>query len=858
MNLPGKIKQFIGIAPLLTLSLGICSCQKQVSDNPFMLSTGVSYELAEFRTKNIKDVHYQLFFHIPEAKESPLQAQAEITCNTENTEAFILDLKIPEEQIDSVYLNGKRVNYEYKNEHLRVTEHFNNTQNKICVYYKCSDQSLNRRDEFLYTLLVPDRARTLFPCFDQPNLKALYKLSLEIPANWKAVANGKIASSVTNPKSNSTIIHFKETEPISTYLFSFVAGKLNQETFHREEKAINIYHRENDPHKTAQCNDIATEVFDALEWMEEYTHIPYPFSKYDLIIIPGFQFGGMEHIGATLYTDSRMFLNSQPTLREQLMRSSLIAHETAHMWFGDYVTMKWFDDVWTKEVFANYFASLITEPRYPEVNHRLNFMLDYIPGAYNEDRTAGSNPIKQELDNLERAGLVYGNIIYNKSPWVMSSLSDRMGKDLFRKGMQIYLKKYANKNATWDDLVAVLDNLTPEDLTQWSHCWVNEKGRPTLQSHISDNQLIVTQNDEWKRDIVWPEKLTYVVTNGTKEEQVTVNFVTNQKEVSIPLNLSSEDLADAQIIPNTDGKGYGLFLLNESQHASMWKYIQRHLNENAEDEILRGSLLINLYENLRHGSLNAENYQKHLIEYLQKEPNSLLYTLALGYLSNCQQWYDVKNITTEEALWQLATGHQQASARLQAFRYYIRLAQSENAINQLYKIWETRKAPGNCQLSEKDYMNLSYMLALRLPEKADKIISTQASRITQPDRQREFKFVSAATSPSESKRDSVFAKLLEKENRRIEPWASDALSLLNHPIYGVKAVKYIRPALEEMIEIQRTGDIFFPRAWARALLHGHNSHEAAEEVRHFFAEHPDYPLMLGNKIRQQAEHLEKK
>ena len=115
----------------------------------------------------------------------------------------------------------------------------------------------------------------------------------------------------------------------------------------------------------------------------------------------------MEHAGATLYADRTMFLEPNATKDDFMSRSMLIAHETAHMWFGDYVTMKWFDDVWTKEVFANYFASRIVEPLYPDVNHRLNFIRDYIPASYSEDRTAGANPIKQDLDNLRNAGFVY-------------------------------------------------------------------------------------------------------------------------------------------------------------------------------------------------------------------------------------------------------------------------------------------------------------------------------------------------------------------------------------------------------------------------------------------------------------------
>ena len=117
-----------------------------------------------------------------------------------------------------------------------------------------------------------------------------------------------------------------------------------------------------------------------------------------------------------------------------LSRSSLIAHETSHMWFGDYVTMKWFDDVWIKEVFANYFCFPYRRTFISDVNHRLNFIRDYIPASYSEDRTSGANPIKQDLDNLRNAGLVYGNIIYDKSPVVMEMLVRVLGRRGFPAG----------------------------------------------------------------------------------------------------------------------------------------------------------------------------------------------------------------------------------------------------------------------------------------------------------------------------------------------------------------------------------------------------------------------------------------
>ena len=132
-------------------------------------------------------------------------------------------------------------------------------------------------------------------------------------------------------------------------------------------------------------------------------------------------------------------------------------------------------------------------------------------------------------------------------------------------------------------------------------------------------------------------------------------------------------------------------------------------------------------------------------------------------------------------------------------------------------------------------------------------MAEQRTRITNPDRLREYDFISPAVSPDAARRDSVFAALLIAENRRVEPWASSALSFLNDRSRESESVKYIRPALEAMPEIQRTGDIFFPKSWAGALLGNHHSEAARHEVEAFFAAHPDFPVMLGNKIKQQAD-----
>ena len=833
----------------LLLLAGLIACQPDASETAALTEPGVSQELAQFRKTTYQDVTYRLSFTLPEEKEKPVTGVVDIAWKQKQQEPLIIDFRADSSQVLSVRLNDQPVEYRLENEHIFIpAENIGAGENNVAIAFRAADQSLNRRDEFLYTLLVPDRARTLFPCFDQPNIKAHYSLQLDLPESWIAVANGKIINEDTLSVPNRRLVHFQETEPLPTYLFSFVAGKLKREVYQREERSISIYHRETDPKRVAQCPEIARQVLDALTWMEDYTGIPYPFAKYDLIIIPGFQFGGMEHTGATLYNDGSMFLNENPTLDEQLRRSSLIAHETAHMWFGDYVTMAWFDDVWTKEVFANYFAAKMVEPMFPSINHRLYFVRGYVPAAYAEDRTAGATPIKQSLDNLRNAGLVYSNIVYDKSPVMMEMLVRRMGEQAYREGLHDYLHTFRYGNATWEELIAVFSKHTDVELANWSQMWVHEAGMPTIEAFVQGDSLVVTETDPQEKGRVWPQRIAYRVCSSAGTEDVAVELDDAKGIASVPLRL--RHTVPIAVLPNTDGYAYGFFRLSEADQKAAFACL-----DTTRDELLKGSLLISLHENLQHKTLDADSYLRDMMNYLSGESSDLLYAMALGYVGSAVKFAQKDLSWLEQALWKQVISGNKTAFRTQAFRQYQSVADSKEAIDRLYKIWKEQQAPAGCSLSERDYISLSYLLSIHLLEQAEEIITTQSARITNPDRQAEYRFISPAVSADRAVRDSVFQSLLKAENRRIEPWVSTSLSLLNHRLREQESLGYIRPALELLPEIQRTGDIFFPSAWLRALLSGHKSPEARNEVERFLQESPDFPPMLRNKLLQQSDYL---
>ena len=774
---------------------------------------GVSREMARERASRIRDIRYELAFRIPEDKAAPLEGTESLTFTLQGRGPVQLDFREGAENLRQLTVNGKPQQIDYRDEHL-ILHGLRQGENRIDISFTPGDQALNRNDGYLYTLLVPALARTVFPAFDQPDLKAVFSLRLDIPEKWVAVSDGSLREETV--AEGRKMLVFNDTKPIPTYLFSFVAGEWQMAEETLDGFPMHFYYRETDPDKLAQIPEVFRQAASAVRWMEEYTGIPFPFEKYDFIAIPGYQFGGMEHPGAIQFTDKRIFLNPDPTVDNLLSRAELIAHETAHMWFGDLVTMAWFDDVWTKEVFANWFAAQITGPLFPEVDAPLSNFKRFNLTAYEEDRTAGSNAIKQVLPNLSDAGLIYGNIVYDKAPVVMDMLAKRMGPEAFRAGLQEYLRTFGYGNADWSDLIAILDRGTEEDLAAWSRSWVSEKGMPVYEA---DADGTLHQRDPWGRGLEWPQEV----------DITRIGAVT---------------------LLNASGNGYGFFVHDSLSLA----YLMDHIGD-FEKPLERISALANLYENYLDGRLSALRFASFLAEYIPSEKEELLVSTALGNLGSMALNGPLAGTPEMEDLFvSLARNKALGKAQSSAFRTLVGFQSSPAVTEALFDIWKNQAPWPGVTLSETDYTTLALELAVRLPGRAKEILDAQRGRIGNADRLREFDFVRPSVSPDRAVRDSVFQSLLQPENRRHEPWVQTALRFLNHPLRQEEALGYIRPALDALQDVQRTGDIFFPKQWVAATLRGHNSPEADAIVKQFLEDNPAYPELLKNKLLQAAAH----
>lgn len=382
----------------LGLSIPFLSLAQEESQIP-KIENGVTKSLADFRSSLISEIHYQLNFDIPKEKSQDISAKETLSFYLNSAQFPLqIDFKGASNQLKKLSINGKIKSIHYQNEHIIIpASALIKGKNDIQIDFIAGSSALNRNDDYLYTLFVPDRARTCFPCFDQPNLKATFGLTLEVPGEWKVISNGILKGTILNQ--GRKICEFANSDRISTYLFSFTAGKFIAAEQEIDQKSAQFLYRETDSTKIRMSVDSVFQAHqNAINFLSKWTAIPFPFQKIGFIGIPDFQFGGMEHPGAVQYQASTLFLDSSATKSQFISRANLISHETAHMWFGDLVSIKWFDDVWTKEVFANFMADKVSESLKGQEEFDHKFLIDHFPAAYSIDRTTGANPIRQPLD----------------------------------------------------------------------------------------------------------------------------------------------------------------------------------------------------------------------------------------------------------------------------------------------------------------------------------------------------------------------------------------------------------------------------------------------------------------------------
>jgi aminopeptidase N len=818
-----------------------------------LLSEGVSRELARQRSAVITEVRYRVHLDLA-IGAARIKGREEIALKLANIESdLVLDFrdadlagKNREGTIREVTANGQPAEgLRQTNGHIilpaRLLKPGENIiklefetgaapANRPLIRYKDADDG----SEYLYTLFVPMDASLAFPCFDQPDLKARFTLSVTKPEAWTVITNTEARNA------SATWMEFGETHPISTYLFAFAAGPFQKLEGETAPLPVNLYVRQS---KLARAKEEWPETLqltrDGMKHFVSYFDRPFPFTKYDQVLIPGFAYGGMEHAGATFLREDAILFRTVPTRNDRLGRASLVLHELAHQWFGDLVTMKWFDDLWLKEGFANYMAYHALAAIKPPDEMWKRFYQAHKPLAYQIDSTKGTTPIYQEVRNLKDAKSAYGAIVYQKAPSLLHAMSFLIGEDKFRDGVRSFLREHAYGNAEWNDLIRAFEKASNQKLTVWANAWVKRRGMPQVDvawscdDKGSIDRFELRQSDVQGEGRAWPVKSRVLLGYDDSEP---VRFTAELNGARVQMQEAIGKKCPAYVFANDRDYSYGRFMLDARSRDALTTRIPV-----TQDPFLRTMLWGALWDAVREAEMKPTAYLDLAAQSLPGEKDEELAQSLLArsaqayqrYLSAAQQKESAPR--WEALLFDRMMNASELGMRITYFRAYRSLASGAEARSRLKDILDDKlKVPG-VEVKPLDRWQILTRLLIAGDPEALSRLDAERKRDASDDGRKQSYIAEAARADAGIKKRYFEDYLGRTADGRAVPedWIEGSLGAFNAWNQSELTLPYLKPALDALPQVKRERKIFFVLAWLNAFIGGQRSPAALNQVQEF-------------------------
>lgn len=595
--------------------------------------------------------------------------------------------------------------------------------------YSRQGQGLHRfkdpqtNEVFLFSQFETYDANRFMPCFDQPDLRATLDLKVEAPASWEVISTSSEIE-VTPSANGRRFWTFARTPALATYLFSLHAGpyKVWKDKF--RDIPLRVFAR------PSMANYVrAQEWFkitkQGLEFFNTYFNYDYPFKKYDQLFVPEFNAGAMENVGAVTF--SEVFLVRGQVTREQRRRAAeVILHEMAHMWFGNIVTMKWWNDLWLNESFATFTSSLAVYEATEFKEAWQDFRSTDKNWAYWEDGLSTTHPIEAAVPSVKVAFANFDGITYGKGASVLKQLNFHIGPENFKQGIQDYIQTYAYQNAELKEFIAALQKHSAKDLNIWADLWLRQSGtdRLTAQWNCTGGKLdkVHLHLDPYPGARFRPQTVRLGL---FKEEKGASKEL---RSVKVDLQSVDQDVAVSApcpqfVYPNYRDEGY----VNVALDSKSLEFAKKNVSR-VSDPLLRTMIWDDLWEMVRNGNLPLKGYVDVVAQHFQKEQDSLVLDLIVNTVSGGRSedttilyYWPTDDRSERERAAFIGQMERQYLLRMQAakpgsdeqklwFDNYVGIARSPDALNQLAKWAEQKDLPLRFQLD----LDRRWALVLRL------------------------------------------------------------------------------------------------------------------------------------------------
>lgn len=709
---------FLCLVPLVVL--GACKSTDKKSGAPAAQeSSDLTWEQAQNRKARVSDVQYAVTVKLSEP-DAQFSGESEIRFNLKGA-SEPLRVDFYEGQITSMNLNGKDVPAESKKKYWielpasLLQEGANTLKIAYTQEYSRQGQGLHKftdpqtKEVFLYTQFETFDANRFMPAFDQPDLRSVLTLTVDAPASWEVITTTR-ETKVSPAKDGRKVWTFPATDPLPTYLFSLHAGPYKIYKDQYQDVRLRLYVRPSMA-KHLRVKEWFKYTKQGLGFFNAYFGMKYPFKKYDQLVVPEFNAGAMENVGAVTFNE-RYLWRAQPTRQNLRGLASVILHEMAHMWFGNIVTMKWWNDLWLNESFATFMATLALAEATEFKEAWQDFFVDDKNWAYWEDSLPTTHPIEAPVKSVKDAFANFDGITYGKGAAVLKQLNAYMTADAFKKGMQNYIKTYAFKNAELKEFIAALQTATDRDLSLWADRWLRQSGTDKIAAQWSCANGRLDQID-----------LRVTPTPGSAFRPQTVQIALFQEEkgllktaqsVRVDMTKPQEIIkgswsCPAFVYPNYEDEGY----IAVSLDTKSLDFARKNLSR-IEDPLLRTMVWDDLWEMVRNTEMPLKDYVQIVNTHFPKETDLLLTNLIVSTISGSwseeatilNYWPQVDERTRKEYLAFVGAMENEYLRRFKAakagsddqrqwFDNYLRIVRSTKGLDQL-AAWANMKnlAPG--------------------------------------------------------------------------------------------------------------------------------------------------------------------
>jgi len=483
---------------------------------------------------------------------------------------------------------------------------------------------------YLHTQFEPYDAHRVFTCFDQPDIKATFTLTVTAPDDWTVVSNSPCT------REGSTW-RFSPTPVISTYLVAVVAGPYYQVRETHGQVDMGIFCRES----LAQYLD-AEELFtltrQGLDFFEEEFDYPHPFPKYDQLFVPEFNFGAMENPGCVTFNEYMVFRSRQTEAAHE-GRANTLLHEMAHMWFGDLVTMRWWDDLWLNESFATYMATHALAEATRFSDSWVRFAAGVKAGAMAQDQLPTTHPISADIVDTDAVRLHFDGITYLKGASTLKQLVAWVGQDAFRQGLQRYFRHHEWKNAELADFLSTLEQTSGRKLTQWSEEWLETAGVNTLRAEFTGNgtydSFAILQQGQPGNDTIRSHRVAVGLyrlgDDGlVRDRRVELDVVGERTEVPDLVGETTPDL----LLLNDDDLTYAKVRLDDRSVATLADHLSR-----IADPLARNLCWASTWDMVRDSELPTRRYVELVLAHAPAETDESTLARLLGQADTAVDTY---------------------------------------------------------------------------------------------------------------------------------------------------------------------------------------------------------------------------